>query len=194
MLAHSDVTTLWWDGRRGFVELLVDDNGLERHDTTVGLARVVHTRALVATVVVSQDRLVVRQALVAELVVALGTCHVVAAAVLLDADFALWAWHCDGFDKGFCLLVVEIAEVLASLALVLARFDLGGDRDSLGGSGDRGGTSSGSLMWLPVAKAEETEFVCASCAYSGIYQPLYRCTIGERTYKACEGILRFSRF
>lgn len=122
-----------------------------------------------------QDRLVVRRALVAELVVALGAGHVVAAAVFFDADFALGAWHCDGCDKGFCLLVVEVAEVLTSLALVLARLDLGGDRDvGLRGSGDGDGASSGFAVWLPITKAEPTEFTRASCAYGGICQPLYR--------------------
>jgi hypothetical protein len=119
----------------------------------------------VATVVVFEDLGVARRALETELVRALSASHVVTATFLLDRDFALGARGRSGRDDGFGLLVVKVAEVLASLAHVLTVQNFFGGRSEFGGRTSVDGTVLVTVRVCPSTKAVPAELVEASCAF-----------------------------
>jgi hypothetical protein len=173
------------------------DGHLGWHDKAVAKRGVVDAVTLVTTVVVLENGRVVGRALIAELVIALGASHVVAAAVLLDGDVALGAQGSGAENESFGLLVVKVAEVLTGLTHVLAVLNfLGGSRGCLRASRVVDGTILVCVRVIVDFQAVPAEMSLASSAYAIGYQSLYKSEvyIGKRTYIACGGSRRFSRY
>jgi hypothetical protein len=167
------------------------------HDEAVAKRGVVDAVTLVTTVVVLKDGRVVGRALVAELVIALGAGHVIAATVLLDGDIALRAKRGGAQNESFGLLVVKVAEVLASLTHVLAVLNfLGGGRRCLRASRVINGTPLVCIVVIVDSQAVPAEISLASGAYDIEHQSLYKSEvyIEKKTYIACGGSRRFSRY
>jgi hypothetical protein len=173
------------------------DGHLGWHDEAVAKRGVVDAVALVTTVVVLENGRVVGRALVAELEIALGASHVVAASILLDGDVALGAQGGGAENEGFGLLVVKVAEVLTGLTHVLAVLNfLGGSRGCLRASRVVDGTTLVCVSVVVDSQAVPAEVSLASGAYDIQYQMLHKSEvyIEKKTYIACGGSRRFSRY